>query len=101
MLIIWSLYNTYHSQDKRVAYQQIFPTKDMLQNYSTLFKLLISDMHHRITYMHINFQQNRVSRSVNNGVTHIYNAKDNTKSNWCTAYYHCGLCPNKMTSEFQ
>ena len=27
-------------------------------------KLIISDMHHRITYMYINFQQNRVCRSV-------------------------------------
>ena len=36
----------------------------------------------------------------NNGFTHDYNAKDNTKSNWCTAYFHCGPCPNKMTSEF-
>ena len=24
-----------------------------------------------------------------NGVTHNYNAKDNTKSNWSTAYFHC------------
>ena len=32
----------------------------------------------------------------NNGVTHYYNDKDNTKSNWCTAYFHChdcGPCP--------
>ena len=28
-----------------------------------------------------------------NGVTHNYNAKDNTKSNWSTAYFHCGPCP--------
>ena len=27
-------------------------------------KSIISDMPHRITYMHINFQQNRVCRSV-------------------------------------
>ena len=25
-----------------------------------------------------------------NGVTHNYNAKDNAKSNWCIAYFHCG-----------
>ena len=36
-----------------------------------------------------------------NVVTHNYNAKDNTKSNWSTAYFHCGPCPNKMTSKFQ
>ena len=36
-----------------------------------------------------------------NGVTHNYNAKDNTKSNcMSTAYFHCGPCPNKMTSKF-
>ena len=29
-----------------------------------------------------------------NGVTHNYNAKDNTKSNRSTAYFHCGPCPN-------
>ena len=23
---------------------------------------------------------------------HNYNAKDNTKSNWSTAYFHCGPC---------
>ena len=28
------------------------------------FKSTLSDMHHRKTYMYINFQQNRVSRSV-------------------------------------
>ena len=32
------------------------------------FKSTLSDMHHRKTYMHINFQQNRVSRSVKNRV---------------------------------
>ena len=36
-----------------------------------------------------------------NGVKHNYNAKDNTKSNWCTAYFHYAPCPNKMTSKFQ
>ena len=28
----------------------------------------------------------------NNDVTHNYNVKDNIKSNWCTADFHCGLC---------
>ena len=32
--------------------------------YNNFEKLSLSDMHHRKTYMHINFQQNRVSRSV-------------------------------------
>ena len=35
-----------------------------------------------------------------NDVTHNYNAKDNTESNWSTAYFHCGPCPNEMTSKF-
>ena len=35
-------------------------------------------------------------------VTHNYNAKDNTKSNWSTAYFHCGPWVKiQMTSEFQ
>ena len=33
---------------------------------NNFFKSTLSDMHHRKTYMHINFQQNRVSRSVKN-----------------------------------
>ena len=49
---------------------QIYLPKKMLVakicNYQYYFfvKSIISDMHHRITYMSINFQQNRVSRSV-------------------------------------
>ena len=27
-------------------------------------------------------------------MTQNYNAKGNTKSNWCTAYFHCGPCSN-------
>ena len=33
------------------------------------------------------------------GVTHNCNTKDNTKSNWCTAYSYCSHCPNNMTRE--
>ena len=49
---------------------QIYLTQKMLVayicNYQYYFcvKSIISDMHHRITYMSINFQQNRISRSV-------------------------------------
>ena len=32
----------------------------------TFKKLILLDMHHHKTYMYINFQQNRVSRSVKN-----------------------------------
>ena len=37
-----------------------------------LLKMNISDMHHRITYMFINFQQNRVSRAVKTVHTNIF-----------------------------
>ena len=33
---------------------------------------LLSDMHHRITYMYMNFQQNRVSRSVKTVHTNLF-----------------------------
>ena len=33
---------------------------------------LFSDMHHRITYLYINFQQNRVSRSVKTVHTNLF-----------------------------
>ena len=33
---------------------------------------LLSDMHHRITYLYINFQQNRVSRSVKTMHTSLF-----------------------------
>ena len=35
-------------------------------------KSIISDMHHRITYMYINFQQNRVCRSVKTVHTNLF-----------------------------
>ena len=40
------------------------------------FKIDISDMHHRITYMYINFQQNWVSRSVKKPCAQIYLPKN-------------------------
>ena len=47
-----------------------------LHNYATYnsnFKTkLLSDMHYRITYLHINFQQNRVSRSVKTVHTNLF-----------------------------
>ena len=47
-----------------------------LHKYAT-YKLnfetkLLSDMHHRITYLYINFQQNRVSRSVKTVHTSLF-----------------------------
>ena len=38
-------------------------------------KLTLSDMHHRKTYMYINFQQNRVCRSVKNVHTNLFAKK--------------------------
>ena len=37
-----------------------------------LKKLTLSDMHHRKTYMHINFQQNQVSTSVKTMHTNLF-----------------------------
>ena len=37
-----------------------------------LKKSTLSNMHHRKTYMYINFQQNRVSRSVKNVHTYLF-----------------------------
>ena len=35
-------------------------------------KLIISDMHHRTTYMYVNFQQNQASRSVKTVHTNLF-----------------------------
>ena len=40
-------------------------------NHSSI-KSIISDMHHRITYMYINFQQNRVSISIKTVHTNLF-----------------------------
>ena len=41
--------------------------------YNSNFEIkLLSDMHHRITYLYINFQQNRVSRSVKTVHTNLF-----------------------------
>ena len=37
-----------------------------------LYKPIISDLHHRITYMYINFQQIRLSRSVKTAYTNLF-----------------------------
>ena len=39
---------------------------------SSFFKSTLSGMHHRKTYMYINFQQNRVSRSVKTVHTNLF-----------------------------
>ena len=38
-------------------------------------KSTLSNMHHRKTYLYINFQQNRVSRSVKNVHTYLFAKK--------------------------
>ena len=39
-------------------------------------KSTLSNMHHRKTYLYINFQQNRVSRSVKNVHTYLFAKKN-------------------------
>ena len=55
---------------------KLFAKTRKLHNYATYnsnFKTkLLSDMHHGITYLHINFQQNRVSRSVKTVHTNLF-----------------------------
>ena len=36
------------------------------------YKLIVSDMHYHVTYMYINFQQNRTSRSVKTVHTNLF-----------------------------
>ena len=54
----------------------LFAKNRKLHKFATtktiFFKLTLSIMYHRKTYMHINFQQNRVSRSVKTVHTKIY-----------------------------
>ena len=40
--------------------------------YSNFEKKIISDMHHCVTYMYFNFQQNRASRSVKTEHTNLF-----------------------------
>ena len=48
-------------------------TKLLYATYNSNFETkLLSDMHHRITYLYINFQQNRVSRSVKTVHTNLF-----------------------------
>ena len=55
---------------------KLFANNRKLHKYATYnlnFKTkLLSDMHHRITYLYINFQQNRVSRSVKTVHTSLF-----------------------------
>ena len=70
-------------QENRVKTQvmtvltSLFAKKRKLHKYATTSnnfkKSTLSDMHHRKTYMHIiNFQQNRVSRSVKTVHTNLF-----------------------------
>ena len=56
------------SRSVKIVRTNIFAINCKLHNFATtngiFFKLITSDMHHHKTYMYINFQQNRVSRSV-------------------------------------
>ena len=54
----------------------LFAKNRKLQKFATtindFFKSTLSDMHHRKTYMHINFQQNWVRRSVKTVHTNLF-----------------------------
>ena len=54
----------------------VFDKKRKLHKFATtnsiFFKLTLSDMHHRKTYLYINFQQNRVSRSIKTVHTNLF-----------------------------
>ena len=51
-----------------IVHTNVFAKKRKLHKFATansiFLKSTLSDIHHRKTYMYINFQQNRVSRSV-------------------------------------
>ena len=75
------MYINFHQN--RVSIDQSKPcTQSYLQKIRKLHKCatynsnfetkLLSDMHHRITYLYINFQQNRVSRSVKTVHTSLF-----------------------------
>ena len=75
------MYINFHQN--RVSIDQSKPcTQSYLQKNRKLHKYatynsnfetkLLSDMHHRITYLYINFQQNRVSRSVKTVHTSLF-----------------------------
>ena len=54
----------------------LFAKKSKLHKFATtnisFQKSTLSDMHHRKTYLHINFQQNRVTRSVKTVHTNLF-----------------------------
>ena len=58
----------------QICLQKITSCINLQTLIESLKKSFISDMHHRITYMYINFQQNRVSRLVKTS-TQIYSQK--------------------------
>ena len=68
----------YVDQSKTV-HTNLFAKNRKLHKFATtnssLKKIDFSNMHHRKTYMYINFQQNRVSRSVKNVHTNLFAKK--------------------------
>ena len=83
------------SRSFKTVHTDIFAKIGMLHKFATtnsnLKKMIISDMHHRITYMHANFQQNVFYRPVKimhtnlfakNGILHKFaTANSNLKKN--------------------
>ena len=64
------------SRSVKTVHTNIFAKNRKLHKFATtnsnIEKKNISDMHHRIMYMYINFQQVRVSRSVKTVLTKIF-----------------------------
>ena len=61
------------------VHTSLFAKNRKLHKFATttniFFKSILSDMHHRKMYMHIHFQQNRVSRSVKTVHTNLFAKK--------------------------
>ena len=80
----WVTYMCFNFQQNRVnisviiVQTNLFPKNRKLHKFATTVPILIfkkstlSDMHHRKTYMYINFQQNRASRSVKTVHTNLF-----------------------------
>ena len=71
-----NFYRTRLSRSAKTVHTNKFAKNRKLHKFATtnsnFKKSILSDMHHRKTYMHINFQHNRVRRSVKTVHTNIF-----------------------------
>ena len=72
-----NFYQTRLSRSVKTAHTNKFAKNRKLHKFATtnsnfFKKLTLSDMHHRKTYMYINFLQNRVGRSVKTVHTNLF-----------------------------